>query len=683
MFGFIKNLIGERGETSAPVPESKPEGTAAPAAKRTEPSGGEKAAVAESPPVPPPVPAHPAAEPAARARTERVLLPLKPITDRLPQPLQSLVAQPPGANVEIALPVEELLAKLSQGRVEVTVADLRKVAPVSTFGPDRSHDDETVEIPLKEVIARLDPALLRLRGQRRIELPGEIQSPFVQQGHQARQARQAGKPGTHEPAASASAGQPSAQMPGSQPPPSGESERDEREKLKKSGIVQASSEIQALFAGIKKEAPAPVPPPVAPPPSPVIPKPKPVPVAPQAKALNLMGAKPQGSSPAPAPAPAKRQPIVDAPAIKLKEAPPAAPGFPGPAKPGAPALPGVIALPLAKLRDAWPEAIREEVAACPPDARVDFPAAELATALRQGKVSVPWQRLRGMIMPKMAAAGESLYDEALLELPLPVVAPLFMAATQRHSPQQRVSVDENLPALFSPAKPAEKPTLKPTSKPVEKQPEKPAEPAEPAEKAPSQSPSPASPIPVPLPAALEPAAEAKEAETAPPSAAFTATPAANVPVPEQAAPAGPSAPVSAPAPATPPKPADSGAQPGALGLDDRVPSELVARACTLGGVAGAVVALHDGLLVAAKVPDEFKAETIAAFLPQVFSRLEQAAGTMQIGELQTLMFTAGNRPWQIWRAGSLFFAAVGRPNELLPGAQLKIIAAQLARQVKI
>jgi predicted regulator of Ras-like GTPase activity (Roadblock/LC7/MglB family) len=123
-------------------------------------------------------------------------------------------------------------------------------------------------------------------------------------------------------------------------------------------------------------------------------------------------------------------------------------------------------------------------------------------------------------------------------------------------------------------------------------------------------------------------------------------------------------------------------KPGALGLDDRIPSELVARACTLNGVAGAVVALADGLLVSATVPPEFKAETIAAFLPQVFSRLEQAAGTMQIGELQTLMFTAGNRPWQIWRAGSLFFAAVGRPNELLPGAQLKIIAAQLARQVK-
>lgn len=118
----------------------------------------------------------------------------------------------------------------------------------------------------------------------------------------------------------------------------------------------------------------------------------------------------------------------------------------------------------------------------------------------------------------------------------------------------------------------------------------------------------------------------------------------------------------------------------AVQRDEDLPAVLVNRACALSGVSGAVVALAEGLLVAAKAPPELKPETLAAFLPQVFSRVEQATTPMQIGELQSLMFTAGDRPWQIWKAGSLFFAAMGRPHEVLPSAQLRVLASQLARQ---
>ncbi len=114
-------------------------------------------------------------------------------------------------------------------------------------------------------------------------------------------------------------------------------------------------------------------------------------------------------------------------------------------------------------------------------------------------------------------------------------------------------------------------------------------------------------------------------------------------------------------------------------MENGLPSELVERACALNGVDGAVIALKEGLLVAAKAPGGLKPDTLAAFLPQLFSRVEQATTTMQLGELQNLTFLVGDRSWQIWKAGTVFFAAVGKPNELLPGAQLKMLAAQLGR----
>ncbi len=564
---------------------------------------------------------------------ERVLLPLKTITDRFPPPLRAVLAEAPAASVSIAIPVEDILKRLARGRVEISVRELRSVAPANTFVSDTSRDEECVELPLQELLSKLDPTLLKPASQRRIEVPENITSPF---NRQASPSNTAATPSTPAPQKEAPA------------------EENPKDKLKKSGLVEASSELQALLAGIKKDSSA-APVPVA------SPKLQPIPAQEPAKApaadakpvkpINLLAPKPQAAQPVPQ----KRQPIIDAPGIKLREAPPQSPQRPAAPKASAtpPALQGNITLPLAKISVGWPETILEETAAYPPDARVEFPAAELAAALRQGKVTVPWQRLRAMIVPQVPkASGDSLYDEALLELPLPVVAPIFMAASNPQGAQQRIKVDESMPALFSAVRPEAKTAPQPTPK-AEPKPE------------PTPQPAPAAPAPKPAPPTQPEAAKPElKAEPAPVSKPAEPTEAAKPP----AVPAAPTVPA---------------AQPGALGLDDRIPSELVARACALNGVAGSVVALSDGLLVAATVPPEFKAETIAAFLPQVFSRLEQAAGTMQIGELQTLMFTAGNRPWQIWRAGSLFFAAVGRPNELLPGAQLKIIAAQLARQIKL
>ena len=47
------------------------------------------------------------------------------------------------------------------------------------------------------------------------------------------------------------------------------------------------------------------------------------------------------------------------------------------------------------------------------------------------------------------------------------------------------------------------------------------------------------------------------------------------------------------------------------------PNEVVSRAAALDGVAGALVALPDGLMVASRLASDVNGETLAAFLPQI------------------------------------------------------------------
>ena len=48
------------------------------------------------------------------------------------------------------------------------------------------------------------------------------------------------------------------------------------------------------------------------------------------------------------------------------------------------------------------------------------------------------------------------------------------------------------------------------------------------------------------------------------------------------------------------------------------------RTMALPGVAGALVALPDGLRVASQIPSDLNADTLAAFLPQIYDRVSQS-----------------------------------------------------------
>ncbi len=110
------------------------------------------------------------------------------------------------------------------------------------------------------------------------------------------------------------------------------------------------------------------------------------------------------------------------------------------------------------------------------------------------------------------------------------------------------------------------------------------------------------------------------------------------------------------------------------------PKDVVARALQQPGVVGAVVTLPDGLRVASEVPAEFNADTLAAFIPQLFERMNQSAKELRMGALNNVSFTVGNVPWRIFRVNSVYFAAFGRAGEALPAAELARLAGELDRK---
>jgi predicted regulator of Ras-like GTPase activity (Roadblock/LC7/MglB family) len=112
------------------------------------------------------------------------------------------------------------------------------------------------------------------------------------------------------------------------------------------------------------------------------------------------------------------------------------------------------------------------------------------------------------------------------------------------------------------------------------------------------------------------------------------------------------------------------------------PAEIVQKTSKLSGVSGALIALSDGLLVACQLPPALNGETIAAFLPQIFGRMSYYSRELKLGEPSSLTLVVDGVPIQIIKAGGLLLLVLGRAEEVLPGAQLAAVAAQLERQSK-
>jgi predicted regulator of Ras-like GTPase activity (Roadblock/LC7/MglB family) len=521
--------------------------------------------------------------PASRPGSRGVELPLQPIIQSLPLELQPRVLYPEVGDAVISVPLEKILAQLARGVVKISFGELRLAAP-GIFSVDTDRDRVLVPLPLQEILSRLNPALItRRRTQKQIEVPAEISSPFDLQGQGL--IFSVG-PGKAEPA------------PGSGPAP-------------RQTTPAPVHSISAARGGLTS-TPTP-PPPGAVPMSSAIPisplSNTPAPRIARESAPSQPAAIPFSLGPKPAPA--------------IAPAPAAAPLAPQPAQPAKPVLEAApLLVSLIALAEAWPEAVRKEIVQWNlVDARVSLPADAVEQALKQGRISFSWKSVRSWLTPAVLAQSSPL-DATVVELPLKVVAPLFLARQREASEsRQKVAIDTEIPNLFFGLPQADAP----------------------ADATPADS-----------------SAVAKPVDT-------------NYYIWDDSS---ESARIDASEYKRPPS------------LETRfisrcaTPNEVVSKAAALDSVEGALIALPDGLMVASQLSPDLNGDTIAAFLPQIFSKVSQCTKELRMGELNNLNFTVGNVPWKIFRVNAIFFAAFGRAGEALPTAQLAALASELDHKSK-
>jgi predicted regulator of Ras-like GTPase activity (Roadblock/LC7/MglB family) len=113
---------------------------------------------------------------------------------------------------------------------------------------------------------------------------------------------------------------------------------------------------------------------------------------------------------------------------------------------------------------------------------------------------------------------------------------------------------------------------------------------------------------------------------------------------------------------------------------DLTPQEVVEWILTLPGVAGALLASNDGLLVAGQLPAPLEAETMAAFLPQILMRVGICSEEIRLGTLRSVMLLVGQTQCAMFKAGALCLGVLGQPGKTLPAAALERMAGELAKQ---
>jgi predicted regulator of Ras-like GTPase activity (Roadblock/LC7/MglB family) len=324
--------------------------------------------------------------------------------------------------------------------------------------------------------------------------------------------------------------------------------------------------------------------------------------------------------------------------------------IPSPA-PQIPAVPAAISAPLAALSENWPEGLRLEIRQSNlANAQVLLPANLIEPALKRGRVTFTWRNLRPLIKPTPPPA--SVHDGIELELPLNVIAPLFFAR-QKTAPRSQVAEQPpaEIPNLFFGFPQPETPPPAPSAKLPVPSAKLPAPPAK----------LPAPPVKLPEPQAIRPPLKPVDAKLSDTNYYIWSDTAETPGVDETEY-------------KHPQRPATD------FSSRYATPNEIVARAMELPGVVGAIVALPDGLKVASQIPSDLNADTLAAFLPQIFDRVSQSTRELRMGALNNFNFTVGNVPWKIFRVNAVYFAAFGRAGEALPTVQLAALAAELDRK---
>ncbi|MEI8288353.1 MAG: roadblock/LC7 domain-containing protein [Verrucomicrobiota bacterium] len=269
------------------------------------------------------------------------------------------------------------------------------------------------------------------------------------------------------------------------------------------------------------------------------------------------------------------------------------------------------------LAENWPEELKDEISrSALANVSIPLASALVEAGLKRGRITMPWKQLRLLAKPSSAV---SVNDHLELDLPLKVIAPMFFAAQKKStSSRKTVKVSADIPTLFFGF--------------------------------PQAAPEPTTSAPQLV--------EKKTAEMV-----------SSVRGDEGEAPKTESGTVAPPAAPQPD-----------FTIRQDPPTDVVQRAMALPGVAGVLVTLPDGLRVASQVAMEFNADTLAAFIPQIFERLNQATRELRMGALNDVNFTVGQVTWKIFRVNAVYFAVFGRAGVSLPTAQLAALAVELDRK---
>ena len=506
-----------------------------------------------------PMPAAPAPRPPVLVTStppneNEIAIPLTPIIAGLPMELRGKIMVVPPPSQAINLPVETVVSQLPFGAVKISFGELRQLAPDFFANSGGALDSKIINLPLNEILPRLNPALLARRTGPKVEVAEDVNGPFGGRG--------AGIAFTTQPLKAPPA--PPAPIPAPEP--------------------------AAAFAPppLRMNQPVTPPKPVAPIPFTPPPIQRVVPPAPPVQPVHpvVPVASPISAAPVPASAPVAPRPE--------------------------PAQPTIFAS-LWDLAEHWPEELKNEISNTAL-ANVSVPLAGnlVEAGLKRGRVTMSWKQLRVLAKPSSSPSPNDLLE---LDLPLKVIAPMFFAA-QKNLVGKRVktTVAAEIPNLFFGF--------------------------------PQAAPEP------------PPTVEKKSAD----SNFFVRADLGATSKPEE----NPFLP--------PPVPQTDFTHRHAP------PRDVVNRAIALPGVVGALVTLPDGLRVASEVPAEFNADTLAAFIPQMFERMNQSAKELRMGALNNVSFTVGNVPWRIIRVNSVYLAAFGRAGESLPAAQLAALAGELDRK---
>ena len=336
---------------------------------------------------------------------------------------------------------------------------------------------------------------------------------------------------------------------------------------------------------------------------------------------------------------APKSPVL--PGTGLLQAAQARPAAPAPAAAAA-ASPGtshVLGVPLAMIDESWPDNLKTEISRCQlPGIKLEMPVEELDKSLKSGKIEYTWRQLRSWVRPALPGEVGAEHADRLLTLPLKVVAPLFLSQFKGGQTRRKVDANSDIPDLFSGGPGA----------------------------------------PAPAPAGAKPA-EATPTPAAPTAAASAAPKGVDI-----------SANVGEVAGATTfsttqffrKPPADLGELFGQPGKRNWTPNDIVQNTCRIRGVSGAVIAMQDGLLVAAQVASPWKSEATAAFLPQIYSRLNQYLKELSVGEMSSVTLNTENGTLFVFNAGIIYFAVISKPDESVPLAPIKLIVSELSRHTK-